>query len=428
MRSWTLRVNRKIENQNNKTEGGNMTNKSRKPGRLTRRTLLTASGAAVASSFLPKGVFTPAIAQTKPLQVGVLAPLSGVYASLGTNKLNGIKMFFNEKQMSVEGSKIELIVEDDEAKPQEGLRKARKLVEQDNADILLGVISSAIGYGLKDYVNRAKKVWITTGAAADGIFKKSNNNPYAFRSSLSVYQANEPMGTWLGDKGLKKVFVTGPDYAMGREAIGAFEKTFKVKGGERVGEVFAPLGTSDFAPFLTEIKRANPEVVYASYAGSDAVRFVQQFNAFGLQNTIKLAGYGYLVEEDTIEAQGPAAIGVYSGLNWAYGIDTPANKAFVANYRKLYNSIPTVDSVAGYVGAEVVWNAFKKLGGKVPDQEALSNAVLETRIDTPRGPISFDPETRNVIQNIYIRETVKDGNEAHNKVLATFEAVRDPGV
>jgi branched-chain amino acid transport system substrate-binding protein len=405
-----------------------MSSKSRKPGGLSRRSLLATSGAVLGTTLWPKGVFSPAIAQGKPLQVGVLAPLSGVYASLGTNKLNGIKMFFNEKQMTVEGTKIELVVEDDEAKPQEGLRKARKLVEQDNVDILLGVISSAIGYGLKDYVNRAKKVWITTGAAADGIFKKSNNNPYAFRSSLSVYQANEPMGTWLGDRGLKKVFVTGPDYAMGREAIVAFEKTFKVKGGERVGEVFAPLGTSDFAPFLTEIKRANPEVVYASYAGSDAVRFVQQFSAFGLQNTIKLAGYGYLVEEDTIEAQGPAAIGVYSGLNWAYGIDTPANKAFVANYRKLYNSIPTVDSVAGYVGAEVVWNAFKKLGGKVPDQEALSNAVLETKIDTPRGPISFDPETRNVIQNIYIREAAKEGSEVHNKVIATFEAVRDPGV
>jgi branched-chain amino acid transport system substrate-binding protein len=405
-----------------------MSSKSRKPGGLSRRSLLATSGAVLGTTLWPKGVFSPAIAQGKPLQVGVLAPLSGVYASLGTNKLNGIKMFFNEKQMTVEGTKIELVVEDDEAKPQEGLRKARKLVEQDNVDILLGVISSAIGYGLKDYVNRAKKVWITTGAAADGIFKKSNNNPYAFRSSLSVYQANEPMGSWLGDRGLKKVFVTGPDYAMGREAIVAFEKTFKVKGGERVGEVFAPLGTSDFAPFLTEIKRANPEVVYASYAGSDAVRFVQQFSAFGLQNTIKLAGYGYLVEEDTIEAQGPAAIGVYSGLNWAYGIDTPANKAFVANYRKLYNSIPTVDSVAGYVGAEVVWNAFKKLGGKVPDQEALSNAVLETKIDTPRGPISFDPETRNVIQNIYIREAAKEGSEVHNKVIATFEAVRDPGV
>jgi branched-chain amino acid transport system substrate-binding protein len=395
---------------------------------FTRRTLLTASGATAGASLFSRGVFSPAIAQNKPLQVGILAPLSGVYASLGANKVNGIKMFFNEQQMTVEGTKIALVIEDDEAKPQEGLRKARKLVEQDNVDILLGVISSAIGYGLKEYVNRAKKVWITTGAAADGIFKKSNNNPYAFRSSLSVYQANEPMGTWLGDKNLKKVFVTGPDYAMGREAVAAFDKTFKAKGGERVGEIFAPLGTNDFAPFLTEIKRTHPEVVYASYAGSDAVRFVQQFAAFGLQNSIKLAGYGYLVEEDTIEAQGPAALGIYSGLNWAYGIDTPQNKGFVVNYRKLYNSIPTVDSVAGYVGAQVVWNAFKKLDGKVPDQDALSKAVLETKIDTPRGPISFDPETNNVIQNIYIRETAKDGNEIHNKVLATYEAIRDPGV
>ena len=255
------------------------------------------------------------------MQVGVLAPLSGVYASLGANKVNGIKMFFNEQQMTVEGTKIELVIEDDEAKPQEGLRKARKLVEQDNVDVLLGVISSAIGYALKEYVNRAKKVWVTTGAAADGIFKKSNINPYAFRSSLSVYQANEPMGTWLGDKGLKKVFVTGPDYAMGREAIVAFEKTFKVKGGERVGEVFAPLGTNDFAPFLTEIKRANPEVVYASYAGSDAVRFVQQFSAFGLQNSIKLAGYE-VTKAWKVHDRGARASShrrLYFGLNWAYG-------------------------------------------------------------------------------------------------------------
>jgi branched-chain amino acid transport system substrate-binding protein len=397
---------------------------------ITRRRVLLSGAAAAAGcpTLAPEKVFAPAIAQNRPLRIGVMAPLSGVYASLGSHKTNGIKMFFDEQNMTVEGTKIELVVEDTEAKPQEGLRKARKLLEQDNVDILLGVLSSAIGYAVKEYANRAKKVWVTTGAAADGIFKKANNNAYAYRSSLSVYQANQPMGTWLAGKGYKKVFVTGPDYAMGREAIAAFEKTFKVKGAERVGEVFAPLGTSDFAPYLTEIKRANPDVVYASYAGSDAVRFVQQFAAFGLQNSIKLAGYGYLAEEDTFEAQGDAALGLYSTLNWAYGIDTPANKAFVSNYRKTYKGIPTVDSVAGYVGAQVVWNAFKQLGGKVPNQEALSKAILETKIDTPRGPISFDPETRNVVQNIYIREAVKEGNVIHNKVLAMYEAVRDPGV
>jgi len=134
-----------------------------------------------------------------------------------------------------------------------------------------------------------------------------------------------------------------------------------------------------------------------------------------------------LVEEDTFPAQGEAADGVYSTLNWAYGLDTPLNKAFVASYRKAYNAIPTVDSVAGYVGAQVVWDALNRLGGKIPSQEDLSKAIAATKVDTPRGPISFDPETNNVIQNIYIREVAKDGNELHNKVLAKYDAVRDPG-
>ncbi len=403
-------------------------NPTKQTGLVTRRRLLTATAAGGGMLLLPRGIFAPAVAQTAAVKVGVLSPMSGVYASLGTNKLNGIKMLFNEKSMKAGGRAIELAVEDTEAKPQEGLRKARKLVEQDNADVLLGVISSAIGYALKDYVGRAKKVWVTTGAAADGIFKKANNNPYAFRSSLSTWQANNPMGTWLGDKGFKNVFVTGPDYAMGREALDAFDKTFQVKGAKRAGGVYPPLGTTDFAPYLAEIKRASPDLVYASYAGSDAVRFVQQFASFGLGSSMKLAGYGYLAEEDTFTAQGDAAIGVYSGLNWAYGIDTPINKNFVANYRKAYNSIPTVDSVAGYVGAQVVWDAINRLGGKVDSQDALSKAIEETKIETPRGPISFDPDTHNVIQNIYIREAVKDGNEIHNKVLAKFDAIRDPGV
>ena len=394
---------------------------------LTRRTLLASGTTAVGLSLAPKGIFAPAIAQAKPIRIGVLAPLSGVYSSLGTNNTNGMKMFLAEQKMSVEGTPIELIIED-EGNPQEGLRKARKLVEQDNVDVLLGVINSAIGYALKEYVNRAKRVWVTTGVGADGAFKKANNSPYAFRASESVSQACGPMGTWLAGKGYKRVFVSGPDYAMGREAIVAFETTFKVGGAERVGEVFAPLGTSDFAPYLAEIKRANPDVVFVSYAGSDAVRFVQQFVAFGLQNSIKLAGYGYLTAENILEAQGPAALGIYTCLNWAYGINTPANKTFVANYRKQFNSVPSIDSAVGYVGAQVVWQAIKKLGGKIPDQEVLSKAILETKIDTLRGPISFDPDTRNLIQNIYIREVVKEGSEFHNRVLATYEAVRDPGI
>jgi branched-chain amino acid transport system substrate-binding protein len=309
------------------------------------------------------------------------------------------------------------------------LRKARKLVEEDGVDVLLGVISSAIGYPLKQYAARARKVWVTTGAAADGIFKKKNNNPFAYRASLSTWQANNPMGMWLGEKGVKSVVLTGPDYAMGREALEAFRGPIEIKGAKVVGGVYPSLGTNDFAAYLAEIKKSGAELVYASYAGSDAVRFVQQFSAFGLKGSMKLAGYGYLVAEDLLAAEGDAADGIHSGLNWAYGLDTPANKSFVANYRKRYkDAIPTVDSVAGYVGAAVVFDAIQRLDGNVSNQEALSDAILKTKIDTPRGPISFDPETRNVIQNTYIREVVKEGSEYHNKVLATYKNVRDPGV
>jgi branched-chain amino acid transport system substrate-binding protein len=215
---------------------------------------------------------------------------------------------------------------------------------------------------------------------------------------------------------------------MGREATTAFERAFTAKGATRVGEVFAPLATNDFAPYLAEIKRVNPDVVYATYAGSDAVRFVQQYAAFGLKGAIPLAGFGYLVEEDTIPAQGDTVEGIHSGLNWAYGLDTPLNKAFVAKYREQYKSVPTVDSVAGYVGALVVWEGLKSLGGKVPNQEALSDAILKVQVETPRGPVSFDPDTRNVVQNMYIREAKKQDGEIHNAVVATFPAVRDPGV
>jgi branched-chain amino acid transport system substrate-binding protein len=394
---------------------------------VTRRSVIVGGAAAATAAFAP-GVFRPAIAQAGPIKIGVLAPLSGVYASLGTNKVNGIKMLFDANGSKIAGRPVELVIEDTEAKPQEGLRKARKLVESDQVDVLLGVISSAVGAAIKEYVARANKVWVTTGAAADGLFKKKNNSPYAFRASLSVWQANHPMGTWLAEKGFKRVLITGPDYAMGREAVEAFRVTFEVKGAQKVGEIFVPLGTSDYAPYLSQIKKAEPDLVYASYAGADAVRFVQQYAAFGLASSIKLAGYGYLVEEDLLTAQGDAALGVQSGMNWAYGLNTPENRQFVEAYRKRTNETATVDAVAGYVGAQVVYEAIKNLGGNIASQLDLSKAISQVKLaHTPRGPISFDPDTNNVIQNICIREVAKDGGQLHNKVLATYDNVKDPG-
>ncbi len=393
----------------------------------TRRRFLKCAAAAGFGPTLGLPFVRRATAQSSTIKIGVLAPMSGVFSSLGSHKVEGIKLFFNGVQMKAGGRTVQLIVEDTAGKPQEGLRQARKLVESDQVDVLLGVLSSAVGYAVKEYVGRAKKVWVTTGAAADGIFKKKNKNPYAFRSSLSTWQGNNPMGKWLATQKVKRVLVTGPDYSMGHEAVDAFRGAFETAGFTIDSSVFAPLGTTDFAPFLAEIQRKEPEVVYASYAGSDAVRFVQQYATFGLAKSIPLTGYGYLAEEDVIEAAGAATKGIRSGLNWAYGIDTGENKEFVDSYRKAYNAIPTVDLVAGYVGAQVVHTAVGALDGDTSNQEKLSEAIAKVQINTPRGPISFDPETNNVVQNIYVREVADVGGNLHNRVLATYTDVRDPG-
>jgi branched-chain amino acid transport system substrate-binding protein len=395
--------------------------------RIDRRRVLKGAGALGLGVTIGMPFVWRAGAQGSPVKIGVLAPLSGVFSSLGSHKVEGIKLFFDGVGMKSGGRPVQLLVEDTEAKPQEGLRQARKLVESDQVDLLLGVLSSAVGAAMKEYAGRTKKVWVTTGAAADGIFKKKNKNPYSFRSSLSTWQGNNPMGSYLATQKYKRVLLTGPDYSMGQEAVGAFRGSFEANGPKIESSVMAPLGTADFAPYLAEIKRKEPDVVYASYAGSDAVRFVQQYAAFGLAGSIPLTGYGYICEEDVIEAAGATTKGIRSGLNWAYGLDTPENKEFVERYLKTYKAVPTVDSVAGYAGAQVVHAALESLRGDTSNQERLAEAVGKVNISTPRGPLSFDPETNNVIQTIYVREVGDVGGALHNKVLATYTNVRDPG-
>lgn len=231
----------------------------------------------------------------------------------------------------------------------------------------------------------------------------------------------------LVKKGYKRVFITGPDYAMGHEMTTAFKAGWgNGGGGEPVGVILPPLGTTDFAPYLAQIKNSNPDCVFASFAGADSVRFVQQFDTFGLKKNIVLTGMGYLVEEDTTPAQGDSAIGVYTSISSAYGLDTPENKEFIGYYKKHYNSTPSVDDYMGAITATIFYEAAKMLGGDVSNQLALSKAIQTVNFVSPRGPTRIDPETNNVICNIYIREARKEGGQIHNYVVATYKDVVHP--
>jgi branched-chain amino acid transport system substrate-binding protein len=348
-------------------------------------------------------------AQGKPLKIGVLEPLSGVYAEAGQRQVKGKQMGFEQFGSEVARRPIKLIVEDTELNPQVALRKARKLVESDEVDLLMGIISSGVAYAMKDYATRSKKILVLTAGGADGIMRKANYSPYVFGVRAATWQVSAPIGRWLARK-YKRVFITGPDYALGIEMSKGFKDGWLKAGGPPpVGEVLAPLNTNDYAPYLTQIKNANPDCVFASFASGDSVRFVKQFDEFGLKKQILLTGFGYLTDEDNHRAQGDSAIGVMTCFNSCYTLNTPENKKFVEEYKNRYKDNPSQDDYNGFTGAMIVYQALKELKGNTSDQLALSKAIQKLDMMVPPGRIRFDPITNNPIYDVYIREARKVG-------------------
>jgi branched-chain amino acid transport system substrate-binding protein len=402
---------------------------SRPDAGSSRREFL-ASGMIFGTSLLLTNFFSrfASAAETNVIKIGVLEPLSGVYTNLGEHALRGMKTCFEQRGWTVAGKRVELIPEDTELNPQVTMRKARKLVEKDQVDMLLGLMNSPMGVPVKDYATKVKKIFVACGAGSDPNFKKANCTPYGFGARPSNWQISATMGSWLAKrKGYKRVFITGPDYALGQDMSVDFKDGWSKAGGPTpIGEVLTPINTSDFAPYLTQIKNASPEAVFASFAGGDAVRFVKQFYAFGLNKKILLTGFGYLTEEDVILAEGDAAVGVCTTFCSAYGVETPENKAFKEYYDKHYNATPTADDYVGYGGALAVYEALKKVGGDAKDKLALSKTIQDGIVMTPYGKLRFDPVTNNGIFDIHVREVRKVDGKIHNYVLDTIKDVVAP--
>lgn len=361
------------------------------------------------------------------VKIGALLPTTGVYASLGQNLLNGMELYFEENNWEVAGKKIEVIHEDTEADPQVSLRKLRKLMDQDNIDILTGPISTAVAYAVRDEVDKKKLPFLVSHAGGNDLVR-SKRSDYIWRSSFSSWQIGHSMGEWAYENVGKKIYLTAADYAFGHEVADAFKEAYTKAGGEIVDEVYPPLGNNDFSSYLAKMNRDDIDGVYAFYAGSDAVRFVQQYEEYGLKGKIPLIGSGWLNAEDTRPQQKMAPVGIKSALFWDYNLDTPENKAFVAAYEKKYNQRPSIESLEGYDAAMIMAKAIESLDGDVSDSDKIVEAIAAVEITSPRGPIKFDQETHNIIQNMYIMETVAENDTTENKVIDTLpEPVADPG-
>ncbi|MDX5361261.1 MAG: ABC transporter substrate-binding protein [Alphaproteobacteria bacterium] len=384
--------------------------------------LKTRTGAALAVAMAAAAAAMPA--KAAEYKVGLLVPLSGVYAGLGNHIENGFNLGIEHFGSELGDNTITLERADTEANPASTLGKAKKMVLQDKVDVLTGIVSSAVLGALRDFVHQSQTPLVVSNAGNDEATGK-DCTPYIVRVSFSNSQVNRPMGTWMGQQGIKKVYLMAPDYAAGHQMMNTFRKSFTEAGGEIVGEAYPPLqGTNDYGPYLAAAQAANPDAIFTFFAGSAAIAFVKQYKDFGIGKDIPLYGSGFLTSAAYVHVQGEAADGVTASLHYVPTIDTAENKRFQEAYQaKHEGKLGSEFAVAGYDAARLIIEAIKMSGG---DKKALAENLRKVKFTGPRGPLSIDPATNNVVQNVYIfRNDFKDGKVTQT-VLDTIPDVQDP--
>jgi len=364
-------------------------------GRLTRRDLLSATlggGAGAVAGRLGRPFGMPAVlaASAGPVKLGVLLPYSKVYQRLGEDITSAMVPYF------------------------------------ESVGFKAGLVASPSAVALRDVVHNSKTLFLIANAGAN-VMTRARRSPYIFRVSFSNWQTSYPMGKWFYDNVARSCLVGAADYAAGHEDIDAFKSSYLAAGGKVVAEVYPPLNNTDYGPYVSQMQKAKPEAIFVFFAGSDAARFVIQAAAFGLFKDARLAGPGFLVEEDVLPAQGRNALGAYSCLHWALTLQTPENLAFTRAYRARWERDATVYAMQGYDTARVIVEALNATGGDTTNKSRLIEAMAAVRFTSPRGPISFDPETHNVIQTVYVRQVREVGPTIHNVVFGNLGVFKDPG-
>lgn len=404
--------------------------------RLTRRALLKAaagtaaflSGLGVRRTALGAAAGAPAVlaASTAPVKLGVVLPYSKVYEQLGTDITSAMVLYFEGIGWTAGGRRITLIREDEEIDPQVALRKARKLIDSDGVDLLTGLVSSASALAIRDLVHNSRTPLLIANAGANAV-TRARRSPYIFRIAFSNWQVSYPLGRWVYENVARSCAVGGSDYAAGHEDVDAFKQAYLAAGGRVVGEVFPPLNNTDYGPYIAQLAKLKPEALFVFFAGSDAFRFVTQAVQYGLLSETRLTGPGFLVEEDVLPAEGRSALNTYSSLHWALTLQRPENLAFTRAYRARWNRDATVYAMQGYDAARVIAETLTATGGNTVDRAKIVEAMAAVKFTSPRGPVSFDPETHNVVQTIYIRQVRQIGPSIHNVVLGDLGVFRDPG-
>jgi branched-chain amino acid transport system substrate-binding protein len=369
-------------------------------------------------------VTTPALAEE--LSIGFIAPMTGLFAQVGKDMVNGFQMYLDEHNNKLGGADVKFIVEDDQAKPDLGVTKAKKLILQDKVQMFVGGVLASTGYALAPVSTAEKTVYIPSIPAADDLTQReAGKYPYLIRTGWSSSQPHHALGAWACDQGYKKIVAVAADYAFGYEAAGGFQKAFEDCGGKIVQKIWPPLGNKDFGPYITTIK-ADADAVFSLMVGPMAAQFPKQLRAAGYKKPILGGGTSY--DEFALPFMGDEVVGDVSALQYSAALDTPKNEAFVKAYRAKYGKVPSYFSESNYTTAQMIDDVMKKTGGKWPGAEEFIKIMAGLKVDAVRGPVTFD-DMRNPVQNIYIKKVEKkimfgyDKPELWNTVIKTYPDV-----
>jgi len=364
---------------------------------------------------------------SEPLKVGLVLPMSGPFAAYGKQIEHGARLYLEQSGGTFSGRKVELIIKDDTGvAPEISKRAAQELVVKDKVDILAGFGMTPSAFAAAPIANEAKKPMIVMNAATSSITTKSD---YILRVSQTLPQVTAPVASWAAKNKIKKVYTLVADFGPGHDAEAQFKKTFTAAGGEIVGEVRTPVKNPDFAPFLQKIKDAKPEAVFLFVPpGEQTIAFMKGFVERDLAKAgIRIIATGDLTEEDVLDGVGDNALGIVNSLQYSEAHNSPENKAYVAAYYKAYpKDRPNYMSVSGFDGMQLIAKVLEKTGGDANGDKFLA-AARGMAWTSPRGPISIDPVTRDIVQTIYIRKVEKVAGKLQNVEFESVPNFKDPG-
>ncbi len=367
----------------------------------------------------------------EPFKIGLIIPMTGPFASTGKQVEAGARLYMQQNGDNVDGRQIQLIVKDDGGiQPETTKRLAQELVVQEKVNVIAGFGLTPLAFAAAPIATQSKTPMIVMAAGTSSIMQKS---PYIVRTSMTLPQTTAPLADWAAknpNSHIKSVVTLVSDFGPGHDAEKVFTKRFTEGGGNILGNLRIPQQNPDFSPFLQRVKDLKPDAVFVFVPSGQGSTLMKQFAQRGLAAAgIKLIATGDVLDDDLLPSMGDEVLGSITSQHYSAAHDSPENKAYVAALRKLTNNSmrPNFMSVGGYDGMHLIYAALKKAGPNATGDQLLA-AMKGASWMSPRGPVSIDPETRDIIQNVYIRKAERVNGEIYNVEFDKIEHFKDPGV